>query len=250
MCGGSDLAYNLGYGLSFSQSNMTLVVKRIKIGISVWMTAVILAAFVLSAATKLPILEQTARNLYFHVPMWFTMMMAYFVSAYFAVQVLRTEDLVWDMKVVEATRIAMLFGVLGMLTGIVWSRFTWFLGTGKWWGSDPKQMMAAVQLLISGAYFVLRSALDNPRLRARISAVYTLFSVVSMIFLLYVLPRLTESLHPGTGGNPAFDKITDPTMRLVFYPAILGFFGIAWWLFDRRVRLARVEEDTEGFYIQ
>jgi len=229
---------------------MTLAVKkRIKVGIALWMTTVVVAAFLLSAATNLPILEETARNLYFHVPMWFTMMMAYFVSAAFAIQVLRTEDPKWDMRVVEATRIAMLFGVLGMLTGIVWSRFTWFLGTGKWWGSDPKQMMAAVQLLISGAYFVLRSALENARLRARISAVYTLFSVVSMIFLLYVLPRLTESLHPGASGNPAFDKITDPTMRLVFYPAILGFFGIAWWLFDQRVRLAKVEEEAESFFI-
>ena len=215
---------------------------RLKALIAVWMTVVIVAGFTLSAATKLPILEQTARNLYFHVPMWFTMMAAYFTSAYFGFKDLKTEDLTWDVKAAEATRIAMLFGVLGMLTGIMWSRFTWFLGTGKWWGSDPKQVMAAVQLLIGGAYFVLRSGLENPRTRARISAVYSLFSAVSVIFLLYVLPRLTNSLHPGAGGNPAFDKITDPTMRLVFYPAILGFFGIAWWLYQQRVRLALIEQ--------
>lgn len=215
--------------------------QKLKLGIAVWMTLVIIAAFALSAATNLPILEQTARNLYFHVPMWFTMMVAYFTSAWFGIKYLKTNDMMWDIKAAEATRVAMLFGILGMLTGIMWSRFTWFLGTGKWWGSDPKQMMAAVQLLISGAFFVLRSALENPRTRARISAVYNIFSVVSVIFLLYVLPRLTESLHPGAGGNPAFDKITDPTMRMVFYPAILGFFGLAWWLYEQRVRLAKIE---------
>jgi heme exporter protein C len=136
----------------------------------------------------------------------------------------------------------MWFGILGLVTGMVWARFTWYVGTGKWWNNDPKQVMAAVQLMVYGSYFVLRSSFDNRQKRARVAAVYNLFAATTVPFLLYVLPRQFESLHPGgTEGNPAFDEITDPAMRLVFYPAIIGFIAIFWWVYSQRVRLTLIE---------
>ena len=114
---------------------------------------------------------------------------------------------------------------------------------------DPRQYMVSLQLLIYGAYFVLRSALDDPRKRSRIAAVYNLFAATTTPFLLYVIPRQMESLHPGAEGNPAFSEITDPLMRLVFYPAIIGFIGIFWIVYTQRVRISllkyRVTQDSE-----
>ena len=123
----------------------------------VWVTCVLLAAFLLNIP-KINILEHTARNLYFHVPMWFTMMAAVFVSAYHSFKVLKTGDLVEDIRALQAARVGAFFGVLGLLTGIVWSKFTWYVGTDIWWNMDPRQYMVSLQLLIYGAYFVLRSA--------------------------------------------------------------------------------------------
>ena len=214
----------------------------------VWVTCVVLAAFLLNIP-KINILEHTARNLYFHVPMWFTMMAAVFVSAYHSFKVLKTGDLVEDIRALQAARVGAFFGVLGLLTGIVWSKFTWYVGTDIWWNMDPRQYMVSLQLLIYGAYFVLRSALDDPRKRSRIAAVYNLFAATTTPFLLYVIPRQMESLHPGAEGNPAFSEITDPLMRLVFYPAIIGFIGIFWVVYTQRVRISllkyRVTQDSE-----
>ncbi len=40
--------------------------------------------------------------------------------------------------------------------------------------------------------------------------------------LFYILPRLTDSLHPGAGGNPAFAKYDlDDNMRLVFFTRVI-----------------------------
>jgi heme exporter protein C len=183
-------------------------------------------------------LEETARNLYFHVPMWFTLMAATLVSAYHSLRYLQTGDLVRDVRAREAARLAVVFGVLGIVTGMMWARFTWYEGTGKWWNFDPKQSMAAVLLLIYGAYFVLRDGIEVPIKRARIAAVYNLFAFVTMPFLLYVLPRQMASLHPGAEGNPAFSDITAPIMRLVLYPAFAGFIGLFWVLYTQRVRMA------------
>lgn len=204
-----------------------------------WMTLVILGAFLIDIP-RINILEHTARNLYFHVPMWFTMMAAGVVSAYQSVRFLGGSDLVRDVRAAAAARVGVLFGILGLATGIVWARFTWYVAADIWWNFDPKQSMAAVQLLIYGGYFVLRSSLDEPGKRARIAAVYNLFAFATLPFLLYVLPRQLESLHPGAEGNPAFSDITHPMMRLVFYPAVLGFIGLFWILYTQRVRLERL----------
>lgn len=216
---------------------MSRTYRIVRNGVFAWLTLVILGGFLLSIP-KINILEHTARNLYFHVPMWFTMMAAVGVSAWHSMRYLATGAPLRDIRALQAARLATLFGVLGLTTGIVWARFTWYVGTDVWWNFDPRQTMAALQLLIYGAYFVLRSAFDDPVKRARISAVYNVFAAVTVPFLLYVLPRQMASLHPGADGNPAFSDITAPVMRLVFYPAVIGFIGLFWVLYTQRVRLA------------
>ncbi len=213
--------------------------------IVVWVTGVILAGF-LVPVPRIPILEHTARNLYFHVPLWFALMAAFLLSGFYSARVLangRTED---DIRASQAALVGMAFGIMGLVTGMVWARFTWYVGTNKWWNNDPKQVMAAVQLMIYAAYFVLRNSFDEPTRRARVSAVYNLFAAATVPFLLYVLPRQMESLHPGAEGNPAFDEITDPAMRLIFYPAIIGTISLFWWIYSQRVRIAVIEETVEN----
>ena len=216
--------------------------RVVRAGVVLTLTGVILAGF-LGQIPQLDILEQSARNLYFHVPMWFTLMVGTVISAYHSLRYLQTGDRLRDLRAREAAWMALLFGLLGIVTGMVWARFTWYVGTGKWWNFDPKQSMAAVLLLIYGAYFVLRDSLDDPDPRGRIAAVYNLFAVVTMPFLLYIIPRQLPSLHPGGEGSPAFSQ-TDlaPAMRWVFYPSVLAFIGLFWLLYTQRVRLAWVRD--------
>ena len=218
--------------------------KRIRNMVLAWLTLVLLGGFLLDIP-RINILEHTARNLYFHVPMWFTMMAAFFVSAWHSARYLSSRDHVRDVRALEAARVGAVFGILGLATGIVWARFTWYVGQGIWWNFDPKQTMAAVQLLIYGAYFTLRASVEEPEKRARIAAVYNLFAAACVPFLLYVLPRQMESLHPGAEGNPAFSDITHPIMRVVFYAAVIGFIGLFWVFYTQRVRLAALNKRAD-----
>lgn len=216
--------------------------RVIRAAVIVVLTGVLLAGF-LGHIPQLEILEQSARNLYFHTPMWFALMAGTVMSAYHSLQYLRNGARIRDVRAREAARMSLIFGGLGIVTGMVWARFTWYEGTGIWWNFDPKQSMAAVLLLIYGGYFVLRDAIENRSTRGRIAAVYNLFAVVTMPFLLYILPRQMPSLHPGGEGSPAFSS-TDlaPAMRWVFYPAILGFIGLFWLLYTQRVRLSALRD--------
>jgi heme exporter protein C len=199
-----------------------------KIAVAIWMTGVIIVGFLIQIP-EIPILEQSARNLFLHVPMWFTMMVAFSMGFYFSIRYLNDEDLKWDRKAETATSVGLLFGICGLFTGSLWARFTW----GTWWTfAEPRMNLAALAMLIFVAYFILRSAFNDSEKKAKISAVYNIFGVTTIPFLLYIIPRQLPSLHPGAEGNPAFSEITAPELRYIFYPAVVGFIGLSLWIIN------------------
>lgn len=187
------------------------------------------------------ILNETIRNLYFHVAMWFAMLALLFTSVGFSIAYLRTGDPKHDLRASKAAETGVFFGVLGLVTGMVWANFTW----GAPWVNDPKLNGTAVTLLAYLAYFVLRGSLEDPQQKSRISAVYNIFAFVIMLVFIQVLPRLTDSLHPGNGGNPAFSQYDlDSNMRLVFYPAVLGWILVGHWFWTLAVRTKELKNKT------
>jgi len=174
------------------------------------------------------ILYETIRNVYFHVSLWLAMMILFIASVVMSFKHLRTGKAEYDWKSHSLTASGTLFGFLGLFTGMIWAQYTW----GTFWPkNEVKLNMTAIALLIYLAYFVLRGSLDNPEKRGRIAAVYNIFAFAALIPLLYVVPRLTSSLHPGNGGNPAFGSDDlDNTMRAVFYPAVIGWTLLGVWM--------------------
>lgn len=192
----------------------------------------------LGTVPRLAILNETIRNLYFHVPMWFGMTIILFASVVYSVLYLRKPSDRLDVWAYQTARTGTVLAVLGLATGSVWARFTW----GTWWTADPRLNGAAVAVLIYGAYLVLRSSIVDEQQRARISAVYNIFAFCAAIPLLFILPRLTDSLHPGAGGNPGFNQYDlDNNMRLVFYPAVIGWTLLGVWITNVSARLTFVK---------
>jgi heme exporter protein C len=182
-----------------------------------------------------PILNETIRNLYFHVAMWMAMMIFFIISVVYSVRYLRHNKPVDDVHAVEFARTGIVFGLMGLLTGSVWAKYAW----GAFWSNDPKQLGAAIALLIYLAYFVLRNSLTDIDKAARISSVYNIFAFSMLFPTIWIIPRLVESLHPGGMGNPAFNtKDIDSRMRLIFdLGAIPGWTLLGVWISSLRIRL-------------
>jgi len=194
----------------------------------------------LAPVPALPILHQSIRNLYFHVPMWFGMIILFSISVFHSIKYLSSNSQTNDMKAVQSVNVGIIFGLLGLITGSVWARFTW----GQAWSFDVKQNFAAIAMLLYFAYLILRNAIDEEQKRAKISAIYNIFAFPMMVVLLFVLPRLSDSLHPGNGGNPGFNSYDlDSRMRMVFYPACLGWILIGCWIYTLLFRVSSLEKN-------
>lgn len=187
-------------------------------------------------------LKETIRNLFFHVPMWIAMMICFIVSVIYAVKYLSKQDPVNDIYSTEFARTGTLLGILGLVTGMIWANYQW----GKAWSGDPKQNGAAIAVLIYFAYFVLKGSLHDEEKQARIGAVYNIFAFFMLFPMIWILPRLTESLHPGgqgSEGNPGLNpKDTTNSMRSVMYPAFIGWTLLGVWITTLRIRVQIIQQ--------
>lgn len=191
---------------------------------------------------ELPIIYESIRNLFYHVGMWFTMIFIFLISFIYSLKHLKSFNPDHDRIASEAANVGLVFGMLGILTGMLWANETW----GAPWVRDPKLNGAAMSLMVYFAYMILRSSMSDEEKRARISAVYNIFAFVLMIIFIAILPRLGgESLHPGQAGGPLTVAQLDPRLRLIFYPAIAGWILLAFWILEIRVRMNRLKDELQ-----
>lgn len=195
------------------------------------------------------ILYETIRNTFYHVPMWFAMTMLLFASVYGSLMFLLKQETRYDILAKQAVITGLLFGTCGYLTGLLWSKYTWYIGVS--WGDvirqllleDIKMAAALVAMFFYFAYLLIRSLIADEKQRAKISSLYNVFAFVIFILCVFVLPRLTDSMHPGNGGNPAFSKYDlDSTLRLFFYPAVIGWILLGFWILSIQIRIQLLEQ--------
>lgn len=190
-------------------------------------------------------LQHTIRNAFFHIPMWTTQFIALSISLVYSVRYLRKPTIINDIYAVEYSKTGIVFGILGLVTGMEWANFTW----GAAWSNDPKQLGVAIALLIYLAYFVLRNSMTDIDKRARISAVYNIFAFFIYIPMILILPRMVESLHPGgkgVEGNPGFNgNDLNTAMKWVIRPAYIGWALLGIWITTLRLRLHLYTEKNQ-----
>jgi heme exporter protein C len=209
--------------------------------------SVILLLYTFTAGFLTPVpylgnLYESIRNFYFHVPMWAAMMTLFTVSVVNAVLFLRKPDQRYDIISDAYARTGVIFSLLGLVTGMIWAKYSW----GEFWSNDPKQIGAAIAILIYAAYGVLRNSITDLDKKARVSAVYNIFAYCILFPTLFILPRMVQSLHPGgqgDAGNPGLggDNL-DPIMARVFFPAMLGWSLLGVWISTLQVRYSILKE--------
>ena len=194
----------------------------------------------------IPALEQKARIIFFHVPTAWLSVIAFLTSMVYGIRYLRSRNLTDDVKSSAAAGLGFMFCVLATVTGAVWAKFNW----GSYWNWDPRETSIFVLLLIYGAYFSLRSAVEAEEKRAALSSVYSIVAAVTVPFFIFIMPRIMTGLHPGAkgdpeGSGPVVDFKMAPNMRVIFFASLIGFTLLFYWIFNLRVRAGLLENKQQ-----
>jgi heme exporter protein C len=180
----------------------------------------------------IPALEEKARIMFFHVPTAWLSALAFVMSMVYGIQYLRKKKIEDDIKSSSAAALGFLFCFLATATGAIWAKFSW----GTFWNWDPRQTSIFVLLLIYGAYFALRSAIEVEEKRAALAAVYSILAAVTMPFFMFIMPRILASLHPEPILNTQGKVHMNTTMLIVFISSLAGFTGLFYWMWRLQVR--------------
>ncbi|MDQ2798303.1 MAG: cytochrome c biogenesis protein [Armatimonadota bacterium] len=202
-----------------------------KIGLLLLVSASIIGGFLWLPPVAMfrdPVLT---RIVVFHVPCSIVGSVATAVGVWYALRYLWKRDLRDDIKSAVSFALAILLWSLTTVTGSIFAKVEW----GAYWSWDIKQTCIVMLLLIYLAYFALRSAIDDERKRAAVSAAYTLFALVAVPFLTLILPNSTpNTLHPK-------DTVFSGAYWTVLSAFALGLTLIYLWAFRLHVALNEME---------
>jgi heme exporter protein C len=201
----------------------------------------VLGAYPAFSFPYIPGLEERAKIIFFHVPMAWMTVVAFLVSMWYGIMYLRRKNMDDDMRSAVSAGLGLLFCVLATTTGALWAKFNW----GAFWNWDPRQTSIFVLLLVYGAYFALRSAIEVEEKRASLSAVYAIIAAATVPFFIFIMPRIMPGLHPGSADDVNAGPVLssggmDATMRIVLYSMLAGFLALYVWLMRIRMRLHRI----------
>jgi heme exporter protein C len=204
-----------------------------------WLSVVIVAAFFYAPGAAQGFqAPKSYRILFFHVPMAWASFAGFIAAAVWSVRYLMKRDLGHDRSAQVAIQLGMLFGVLATVTGAIWARIEW----GLYWNWDPRQTSILISLLFYGAYLALRGAVDDPEKRARLSAAYAILGLVVTPFFYWIMPRITESLHPEPVVNAEGKPQMQPEILQVLLASGVGFTALFFWLHNLQTRIQALAE--------
>jgi heme exporter protein C len=175
---------------------------------------------------------------YFHVPSWIVMFTSAFVCGIASAIVIFTRGKRADRVAVAAAELAVLFGLIGLITGPLWGRKAW----GVWWQWDARLTSALVLELIFVAYLLLRKY-GGPG-SEKLSAVVALFGMANVPFV-YWSVNLWRTVHPKTTVLMSLQ----PSMGVPFLWCSLAFVGLYVLMLSARVRLETRRAELDALYL-
>lgn len=204
----------------------------------------IILAFYWAPATDLH--GELSRIIFFHVPMAWISVLAFFVSGILSIVFLwdtQNRYAYLDEKAEHSALIGVVFTLLATVSGAIWAKVSW----NSFWNWDPRQTSIVLLLLIYTAYFSLRSSLDRNSNKGKISSVYLVFAMATVPFFMFIVPRIYASLHPQTILNTKRTVELDVKFGVTLAVAVFAFTLLYANIFSlmNRITMLRKRQEEE-----
>ena len=175
---------------------------------------------------------------YFHFPAWMAMFLAIFVLGIGSVIFLFKRTPAADRLAVAAAELAVVFGLMGLITGPLWAVKAW----GVWWQWDARLTMAVILELILVAYLLLRQY-GGPG-SDRLAAGLGIFAMANVPFL-YISTEIWRTVHPRTSVVPTLPV----DFGLPLWWSFAGFIVLCLALLSARSRLEEQRATLDQLYL-
>jgi heme exporter protein C len=171
---------------------------------------------------------------YYHVPHAFMLFAAVAVCGVCSIVFLKTRRPKWDDVALASAEVAVVFGAVVLITGIMWAKAAWDI----WWSWEKRLTMSLLLWLTLVAYVLVRrfAGASADRLGAGLAA----FGTVAIPFIYFMVDRSDRHPQAGKEGNVA---TLQSEMRLVFWLSVLTFLFWFLALVIARVQSARSERE-------
>ncbi len=221
------------------RSSRWLVVLTALGGLAV-LTAALFALWLAPNAVGLTPNETAAqRIIYFHVPAAWLSMLAFGVTMVASIGYLASNKRNWDSLAVSSAELGLVFTLAATASGSVWAKPAW----NVWWTWDPRLTTYTIMFLLFVAYFMLRSAMEDPARRARFSSVYAIFAFLS-VPITFMSIRWWRTIHPVLiDANDGFGLSSG--MMTAFFISLAAFTLLYVVLLIHRYRLEQTKEQVE-----
>lgn len=179
---------------------------------------------------------------YFHMPSAWVSYVGFFFTLLFGVLYLRTRDRACDRVASSAAELGVLFATIAIATGPIWAKEEW----GVYWRwDDTKLVTTFVMWLVYIGYLMLRAAILDHNVRARISAVYGILGFVTMPMSLLSsrIAPLIQSSHPQVIASSGGDL--SPEAGITVGVAVVAFTFLFITMLIKRVEIEESEEELE-----
>jgi heme exporter protein C len=199
---------------------MRMTDRLVPVLIAIALVMFVRAPFLLATAPYEASMGVVSKIFYFHVPAAMTMFVTAFVCGIASVVYVIRRSRLADHVAVAAAELAVLFGLIVLVTGPLWARKAW----GVWWQWDARLTMTLVMWMVFVAYLLLRR-FGGPG-SEMLAAVVSVFGMALVPFV-YWSVNLWRTMHPTTNVLPSLPgSMLRPflwclTAFLCFYAALL-----------------------------
>jgi heme exporter protein C len=197
-----------------------------------------ISPFVIANAPYESTMGLVQKVFYYHMPSAWVFLTASVISGIASARFLATGNPRHDRTALAAAEMAVLFGLLTLVTGPLWARKAW----GTWWIWDARITSSLVGWMIAWAYLILRQY-GGPG-SEKLAAGLALFGMANVPFI-YVSVNIWRTMHPMTTVVPTLQ----PGMRGAFWFSALTLFMLYGLLLAARVHLERQRTALDQLYL-
>lgn len=196
------------------------------------------APWIINAAPYESTMGLVQKIFYFHFPAAVIFLLAAIASGIYSGMYLFGKKPSSDWRAHALAELAVVFGVLALITGPLWARKAW----GVWWVWDARLTSSLLVWMIFAGYLLLRRY-GGPG-SDKLAAAMALFGMAVSPFV-YVSVNYWRTLHPQISVVPTLPTSMGGPLWFCF----AGFAALFFVLMTLRVRLERQRARLDAFYL-